>query len=858
MPRGARGVWAQCLARALSSVATHNTHTAWAELLMLPKAVLCPAPRSGSARRAQATNFTTTRCRRWLDGERDELWPSQPRRRRTPPAAATRQSAQQSRCITLAAEGEYSRACSALVAPPLLEASPDIQQKLLAKHPRATAARPGLLGLGPAPVGAVPDITTHAVSNAVRGFRRGTAAGPSGLRSDHLREALQTAHCDEVLTHLTAVVHLLAAGQVPLDLAPHLAGATLHALPKGDADVRPIAVGETLRRLVAKCLCHTVKDLARDYLHPLQVGVSVPLGAEAAIHTARQWCQRSAGKSDMVFLSLDFENAFNSIDRLGMLREIRLRFPGLAPWAEWTYGGPSRLLFHGEAFTSEAGVQQGDPLGPLFFALALQPALRAVGLRTQSGPELLFAYLDDVCLAGSWHEVASALQRLHGTARQAGLRLNPHKCILTTCAGPEHSVDLAAFPSGFQLNTSGQFSILGAPIGSASFCESFTSTKRIETAKPLLHQIAELPDPQTGLLLLRDCASWCKFSFSTRVTPPASITQASANFDNEIRHCLESMCTGPLSPDAWLQASLSTSSGGLGLRHSARHGPAAYAISLFHTQLLCNALDPQYPSNHSEAFQSATQDVLPADRLPTPLPPTLRQQQLSQALDRATVEHLARPAPGREAFRAHLKLLQQPGAGAWLHAPPSEALGLHVASSLFIVMVQMRLRLPVGDQDMPCPLCDGVLDRHGDHARVCPCGGDRTKRHHRLRSIVAARAHAAGLIPKSKKLASSHLGPMIVVAPKTVLARLVVAVALQTFGSAVGGCMALQLLIWLSRPVFDKAALLLLPQQVNELLPIMKPKNVLSSTPTRSVKQRAFNSSHWLLKQLAGAGAQRP
>ena len=46
-------------------------------------------------------------------------------------------------------------------------------------------------------------------------------------------------------------------------------------------------------------------------------------------------------------------------------------------------------------------------------------------------------------------------------------------------------------------------------------------------------------------------------------------------------------------------------------------------------------------------------------------------------------------------------------------------------------------------------------------------------------------------IPKSKKLASSHLGPMMVVAPKTVLARLVVAVALQTFGSAVGGCMVL-------------------------------------------------------------------
>ena len=62
----------------------------------------------------------------------------------------------------------------------------------------------------------------------------------------------------------------------------------------------------------------------------------------------------------------------------------------------------------------------------------------------------------------------------------------------------------------------------------------------------------------------------------------------------------------------------------------------------------------------------------------------------------------------------------------------------------------MRLRLPVSDQDMPCPLCDGVLDRHA-HARVCSCGGDCMKRHHRLRSIVAARAHAAGLHPEIEK-----------------------------------------------------------------------------------------------------------
>ena len=56
-----------------------------------------------------------------------------------------------------------------------------------------------------------------------RSFKRGTAAGASGLRADH---------CDEVAAHLTQVVQLLARGEAPAELAPNLAAATLHALPK--------------------------------------------------------------------------------------------------------------------------------------------------------------------------------------------------------------------------------------------------------------------------------------------------------------------------------------------------------------------------------------------------------------------------------------------------------------------------------------------------------------------------------------------------------------------------------------------------------------------------------------------------
>ena len=124
-------------------------------------------------------------------------------------------------------------------------------------------------------------------------FAHASAPGPSGLRPDHVRESLSTAHGDEVLVHLTTVCQLLARGEAPRCLAAHFAGATLHALPKKSGGVRPIAVGETLRRLVGKLLCQAVREDVRAHFWPLQVGVGVPNGAEVAVHATRQWMQRN-------------------------------------------------------------------------------------------------------------------------------------------------------------------------------------------------------------------------------------------------------------------------------------------------------------------------------------------------------------------------------------------------------------------------------------------------------------------------------------------------------------------------------------------------------------------------------------
>ncbi len=86
-----------------------------------------------------------------------------------------------------------------------------------------------------------------------------------GLRAQHLADALKSSHRAALLRDLTRVVQLLVDGSAPVLLAPYLAGATLAPLNKtkrGVFDVWPIAAGQIVRRIAAKCLCAIEKDKA--------------------------------------------------------------------------------------------------------------------------------------------------------------------------------------------------------------------------------------------------------------------------------------------------------------------------------------------------------------------------------------------------------------------------------------------------------------------------------------------------------------------------------------------------------------------------------------------------------------------
>ena len=108
------------------------------------------------------------------------------------------------------------------------------------------------------------------ILQALRSFPKCTAAGHSGVWIQHLIDVSSAPLATPFLSTPKHLVNHLAAGNAPKEVSHFVADATLVALPKLKPncapDVHPIAVGEVLKRLTGKCLCHLLKNKAMVYL----------------------------------------------------------------------------------------------------------------------------------------------------------------------------------------------------------------------------------------------------------------------------------------------------------------------------------------------------------------------------------------------------------------------------------------------------------------------------------------------------------------------------------------------------------------------------------------------------------------
>jgi hypothetical protein len=140
-----------------------------------------------------------------------------------------------------------------------------------------------------------------------------------------------------------------------------------------DPGVRPIGVGETLRRLIFKAILRITKDVIQQEAGSLQLYADQEAACESGILSMKSLFEDS--ETEAIIL-VDASNAFNSLNREVASRNIQILCPAIAPVLINTYRKPSKLFIDGEYILSQEGTTQGDPLAMAMYAIATMPLIR--------------------------------------------------------------------------------------------------------------------------------------------------------------------------------------------------------------------------------------------------------------------------------------------------------------------------------------------------------------------------------------------------------------------------------------------------------------------------------------------------
>ena len=153
-------------------------------------------------------------------------------------------------------------------------------------------------------------------------------------------------------------------------LAPLLA-CRLIALDKNPG-IRPIAIGETIRRIMNKTILRITGPWIREAAGTIQLCAGQEFGCEAAVHTMKKIFDDD--KTEAIML-VDTTNAFNSLNRKSALLNIGSLSPPLASMLINTYRENVDLFIDGETLHSQEGTTQGDPLAIAMYALGTLPLI---------------------------------------------------------------------------------------------------------------------------------------------------------------------------------------------------------------------------------------------------------------------------------------------------------------------------------------------------------------------------------------------------------------------------------------------------------------------------------------------------
>ena len=140
-------------------------------------------------------------------------------------------------------------------------------------------------------------------------------------------------------------------------------------------------------------------------------------------------------------------------------------------WVVICYGNESLLDCDGFTIQSSCGVQQGDPLCPFSFALAINTLVAKI--KAPCSLALHIRFFDDGTLIGCNVDLLKALDVIH-RGKRFRFEVNSEKCELSW---PKNT-DLLEFPGDIRRLPTTRFDFLGQHIGCLESHECFLEKKK--------------------------------------------------------------------------------------------------------------------------------------------------------------------------------------------------------------------------------------------------------------------------------------------------------------------------------------------------------------------------------------------
>ena len=275
-------------------------------------------------------------------------------------------------------------------------------------------------------------------------------------------------------------------------------------------------------------------------------------------HLVSNLSQRALSSPDQTdpigIAALDISNAFNTLSRAQMATVLQKgcdSLPGptqggqlglniLWKHVQGYYGPKGNLKFYHEGKTfhinSSSGVQQGDPLGSVLFALALHPLLTKLA---ETHPDIFItAYADNIVFTGPMSLLKKVIPIFRQAANEVGLQLNlsessihvPKWAYSSTRDIQEHHVLHTNNVGDHNLELDDKtvitfakdgIKLLGCPIGTPVFCQT-TVDQSLDCIKADLVLLQSFPYLHQRMKLAIYCCN-TRASYLLRSLPAAII-----------------------------------------------------------------------------------------------------------------------------------------------------------------------------------------------------------------------------------------------------------------------------------------------------------------------------------------------